>query len=103
AAGAEEVIVEDAGGKSTLGPTYTYIAAPTVETKAASAITQTTATLNASVDPNGAEVSECKLEYGTTTAYGKTAPCSPAPGAGSSAVSVSAAITSLTANTTYHF
>ncbi len=76
---------------------------PTVETKAAGSITQTGATLNAMVNPNGSEVSECEFEYGTSTAYGKTAACSSLPGSGSSAVAVSAALTGLTANTTYHF
>jgi hypothetical protein len=76
---------------------------PTVKTEPASSIAQTTATLNATVNPNGSEVTECRLEYGTTTAYGASAPCSPAAGAGSSAVAVSAAVASLAANTTYHF
>src|ERR1019366_2798347 len=77
--------------------------APTVETKPASATTQTTATLNATVNPNGGNVTTCEFEYGTTTAYGKTAPCAALPGAGTSAVAVSGAVTGLTANTTYHF
>ncbi len=68
----------------------------------ASAIAATTATLNASVNPNGGEVSECKLEYGTTSAYGQSAPCSALPGSGSSPVPASASITGLTAATTYH-
>ena len=34
---------------------------------------QTTATLNATVNPNGGEVTECYFEYGETTAYGITA------------------------------
>ena len=77
---------------------------PILETKAASSVTQTTATLNATVDPNGGEVSECKLEYGTTISYGQSASCTPEkPGAGTSPIAVSAAVTSLTANTTYHF
>src|SRR5262249_56232435 len=76
---------------------------PTKKPNPAGAITQTTATLNAMVNPNGNEVSSCTFEYGTTTAYGKTAPCTPAPGAGSSSVAVSAAISGLSANTTYHF
>ncbi len=82
--------------KTTAGP-------PTVETKAASSITQTTATLNASVNPNGGEVSECRLEYGPSNAYGSSATCTPTPGSGSSPVAVSAAIAGLSANTTYHF
>jgi hypothetical protein len=64
---------------------------------------QTTATLNASVNPNGGEVSECKFEYGTSPEYGKTAPCTPPPGKAETPVTVSAAINGLTANTTYHF
>ncbi len=77
--------------------------APTVVTGAATSITQTSATLNATVNPNGGEVTECEFEYGTTTSYGKTASCASLPGAGSSAVSVSASLTGLAANTTYHF
>ena len=76
---------------------------PTVSTGTASAVSQTTATLGGSVNPNGAEVSECKLEYGTSTSYGASTTCNPAPGSGSSPVAVSAAITGLAANTTYHF
>ena len=52
-------------------------------------VTQTSATLNAKVNPNGVEVTECKFEYGTTTAYGSSAPCSPLPGSGTNAVAVS--------------
>ena len=81
----------------------TPVSGPTVETKAASAVAQTTATLNATVNPNGGAVSECKLEYGTTTAYGSSASCTPSPGSGTSPVAVSASVTGLTANTTYHF
>ena len=77
--------------------------APTVVTEAASSVTQTTATLNATVNPNGGEVSECKFEYGTTEAYGSSASCASLPGSGNSPVAVSAAVTGLTANTTYHF
>ena len=54
------------------------------------------ATLNATVNPNGGEVTECEFEYGTTTAYGKTAPCTPLPGAGRGPVAVSGAARLLT-------
>jgi hypothetical protein len=76
---------------------------PTVETKAATLVTQTSATLNASVNPNAFLVSECKLEYGLTTSYGKSAPCTPKPGSGTTAEPVSAALESLEENTEYHF
>jgi hypothetical protein len=77
--------------------------APTVATAEASPIAQTTAMLNATVKPNGGEVTSCEFEYGTTETYGKSAPCSSLPGSGTSAVSVSASVTGLIKNTTYHF
>ena len=40
---------------------------PTAETQDASELTGDAATVNASVNPNGATVKECKFEYGTTT------------------------------------
>jgi hypothetical protein len=76
---------------------------PAVTTNAASSVTQTTATLEASVNPNGGEVSECTLEYGTAAASEQHVKCSSLPGAGTSPVAVSAAIDDLSANTTYHF
>ena len=78
-------------------------ATPVVLTEPASSIGQTTATLNATVNPRGLEVGECELEYGTTRSYGASAPCAPAPGSGTSAVAVSASLTGLKNNTTYHF
>ncbi len=99
------IVARNPGGTSS-GPDETLRTlpnAPTVETGGPSALAQTSATLNASVNPNGGEVSECKLEYGTSGAYGLSAPCTPAPGAGGGPVAVSATVTGLTADTTYHF
>ena len=99
------VSATNAGGTST-GADQTLKTlpnAPTVKTEPATSVTQSTATLNASVNPNGGEVSECKLEYGTTEAYGSSAPCVPPPESGTSPVAVSAALESLAENTTYHF
>ncbi len=92
-------------GPSGLGSPYgapIVLPSPTVVTKAATSVTQTTATLNATVNPNGGEVTECRFEYGATTSYGSTAPCTSLPGSGSSPVAVSAALTGLVPNTTYH-
>jgi hypothetical protein len=77
--------------------------APTVVTKAALEVTQTSARLTATVNPNGGEVSECKFEYGMSTSYGSSVACSKLPGSGTSPVEVSASVTGLTANTSYHF
>jgi hypothetical protein len=79
------------------------IVPPTVVTVGATEVTQASATLNATVNPNGHNVSDCHFEYGTSEAYGSTAPCTPLPGSGSSPVAVSASVTGLTANATYHF
>ncbi|MCW3056416.1 MAG: type 1 secretion C-terminal target domain subclass, partial [Solirubrobacterales bacterium] len=76
---------------------------PTVATKPASAVAQTAATLNATVNPNGTNVTDCKFEYGTTNAYGSSVACSALPGAGTAAVAVSAGVSGLAANTVYHF
>ena len=102
-AGRYEVIVSDQGGSSTGGAVYTYVAAPATVTGSASSITQTSAMLGATVNPNSAEVSECKFEYGTSESYGLSVPCSLLPGSGEGPVAVSALATGLTANATYHF
>lgn len=75
--------------------------APTVNTTAASGVGAGDATLNAVVNPGGAETS-CYFEYGTTEAYGsKTAEVS--GGSGVSDVEVSTSISGLTAGTKYYF
>jgi hypothetical protein len=77
---------------------------PAVVTGAASSVTQTTASVAGTVNPNGRQVTDCHVDYGTTVAYGLKAPCSPAaPGSGTSAVAVSAALTGLTAGAEYHY
>jgi hypothetical protein len=76
---------------------------PVVVTEPASGVAQTSATLNATVNPEGSEVSACSFEYGTSVSYGASAPCSPSPGSGTSPVAVSAAVSGLKASTAYHF
>ena len=82
---------------------FTYEVAPAVLTGAASSLGQASATLNATVDPEGAPVSDCHFEYGTSPAYGSNAPCSSLPGSGTSSARVSASVTGLSANTTHYF
>jgi hypothetical protein len=99
------VSATNAGGtsKGTDETLKTLPNAPSVVSEPATSLTQTTATLNATVNPNGGEVSGCELEYGPSTSYGSSATCSPAPGSGTSPVAVSAAVASLLPNATYHF
>ncbi len=99
------IVAANSAGTNT-GPDLTFgsVAIPaTVQTQEASTLAQTTATLNASVNPNGSEVGDCHFEYGTTAAYGTSVPCATLPGSGTSPVEVSAPVTKLAPNTTYHY
>jgi hypothetical protein len=82
------------------GPTATF---PDVTTGAASQITDTTAHLDGTINPDGVNA-DYQFEYGTDTSYGSVAPAAPvAAGNGSSDVAASADPTGLTPGTTYHF
>ncbi|HTZ62731.1 MAG TPA: S8 family serine peptidase [Solirubrobacteraceae bacterium] len=76
---------------------------PAVTTGEATSVATGEATLDATVNPNGAEIRECKFEYGTSTSYGSSAPCSPLPEAGTSPVAVSTSVTGLTPSSAYHY
>jgi len=83
--------------------TFATIAAPAVATTAATGIFSTAATLNGTVNPEGATISNCHFIYGTNPAVlSSTAPCSSSP-SGTSAVPVSAALSGLSANTPYFY
>jgi hypothetical protein len=77
--------------------------APTAVTGAASTIKQTSAKLNATVNPNNSSVTDCHFEYGTTLPYSSSVPCTTLPGSGVFPVAVSATAEPLVAGTTYHF
>jgi len=74
---------------------------PTVTTGSATPITSESATLKGKVNPNGS-ITEAHFEYGTTTSYGSTS-SSEDIGAGTSSVTVSATISGLISDTTYHY
>ena len=74
---------------------------PSVTTKAATGVGETTATLNGTVNPNGSET-KYSFEYGTSVSYGsKTAEAS--AGSGESNVEESKTVTGLMPGTIYHF
>ena len=89
-------------------PSYAHIVVnsgvnpPTVVTTAATNVAQTTATLNGTVNANG-NTASVSFEWGLTTSYGNTATATPASVSGSVVTPVSANLTGLVANTTYHF
>lgn len=70
-------------------------------TGAASAISTTSATLNGSVNPQGAAV-KVSFEFGTSTAYGQSTPVQTL-GVGNSPVAFTAALTGLPAGTVIHY
>ncbi len=81
--------------------TFTVSAsAPTVTTDPASSVTTTSATLNGTVNPNGASMTYY-FEYGPASDYGSSTPVQ-SLGSGASDVSVSATITGLISCTGYH-
>ena len=76
---------------------------PSLITNLATDITQTSATLNGTVNPNGSNVTSCYFDYGDTEEYGSQTAVSPLPGSGTNSVSVSATLSSLSADTEYDF
>lgn len=75
--------------------------APAVTTNAASNVTGSGATVNGSVNPQGAATTY-KFDYGTSTSYGHSTAAGSA-GSGTSAVNESANLSGLAASTTYHY
>jgi len=91
---------------TSVGPDQTFTTPPDpprATALGASSLTQTSATLTASVNPHGGEVSDCHFDYGVSNAYGASAQCMPMPGNGMSPVEVSAPVGGLSPNTIYHF
>lgn len=91
------------GHVSVFGPA---VVVPTVTTGPPSEVHETSVRTGGRVDPDavhgGGSVTECEFEYGTSTAYGQTATCSPA-GPYPAAADVSAELSGLAPSTTYHF
>jgi hypothetical protein len=74
---------------------------PSATTGAASSVTQSSATIGGTVDPQGMATTY-RFEYGTSSSYGlQTADVD--AGSGTGAVDASASLTGLTSDTTYHY
>ncbi|HEY5288358.1 MAG TPA: hypothetical protein VIJ50_14780 [Solirubrobacteraceae bacterium] len=69
----------------------------------ATSLAPTSVTVNGTVDPDGVNVSECQFEYGPTSEYGYTQPCTPAPDAVNQPVPVSTNLTGLSRDSVYHY
>jgi phosphodiesterase/alkaline phosphatase D-like protein len=95
------VATSDAGTTHGSDHTFVPVASPTVTTKSASTIRDTTATLNGSVNPLG-QSTNVYFEYGTSTSYGAKSSVK-SIGSGKSSTNVAIGITGLTPGATYHF
>ena len=94
----------NAGG-TTNGNDMTFTTAAilsTVVTNLANPVGSTTATLNGTVTANNAATT-VTFQYGPTVVYGNTVSATPGTANGMSATTVSASLTGLTINATYHF
>ena len=99
------VRAENANGIPSPGHDVTFITQPrpVITNPAASAVSATSATLEADVNPGGLPTTY-QIEYGTSTEYGHSAPAAPvAVGEGTSPVAVSQQVTGLEPDTTYHW
>jgi hypothetical protein len=77
---------------------------PTVVTEEASDVTQTTAVLHGSVNPNTEKVTICNFEFGINgPTYGGNSACATPPGEGPNPVAETETLTNLSPETTYHF
>ncbi len=85
---------QNASATNLLPPTATSLAATNVQI--------TTATLNGTVNANGLSTT-VTYEWGLTTAYGSNATATQSPVTGTTDVAVSANLTGLQGNTTYHY
>lgn len=77
------------------------VARPSINSVSSSAVTDATATLSATVTPNGAATT-VTFEYGTSTSYGSTT-AGQAIGSGTSPVAASAPLTGLPSGSTIHY
>jgi streptogramin lyase len=82
--------------------TFVTLAVPVVDTGAAGSIGPSTTTLVGTVNANAHAVTDCHFEYGISTAYGASIPCAQSVGGGFRAVAVSANVSGLEPETTYH-
>jgi hypothetical protein len=70
---------------------------------AATGVTATEATVSGTVAPNGSSLSDCRFEYGPSFSYGFSQPCSGVVPGDEGSHRVSATLTGLASDQTYHF
>jgi Divergent InlB B-repeat domain len=97
-------VVQASGPLQSVVANFAHFAPLAVTEPGATFVGQHVATVHGAVNPRGAVVSSCLVEYGPSPSYGATAPCSPsAVGAGDSFVPIGVNLVGLAAATTYHY
>jgi hypothetical protein len=97
-------VVDDGNGKKDVAVFGPAVVVPTTAAAPAEELAGTKATLKGTVNPEGIEVTECKFEYGKTSAYGSTAACEGLPPTDSDSHEVAAKIAGLKPNGgVYHY
>jgi hypothetical protein len=99
--GNEAFVLDESGAVSVFGSATSL---PKAETRGSSNVIPISASVQGEADPDGAgEVTGCEFRYGTDTTYSEgSAPCVPA-GPIAAATAVSANLTGLHPETTYHY
>ncbi len=82
---------------------FTTDPAPPLISTAATVAGEESAELHNLVDPRGSNVTQCRFDWGPTSAYGSSVPCDSSPGAGQGWKLVSATLQGLTPGSTYHY
>jgi hypothetical protein len=100
------LLARNEAGEEVVGPVVSFTTLtvkPVIDAETVINQTATTADLTAKVDPNRADTAY-RFEYGTSTAYGSSAPVPDGDiGAGGSDVPVTQTVSGLSVNTTYHW
>jgi hypothetical protein len=89
----------DSHGHASVG----RVPAPSPATEVPAEVTSTNAILAGLVDPHDATLLGCSFEYGTSAAYGQSVACATPPVLDGGLQPVSAPVTGLQPNTTYHY
>jgi hypothetical protein len=89
----------DTHGHATVG----RVPAPSLAGAVPAEVTATGAMLSGLLDPHDATLLGCSFEYGTSTSYGQSVPCTTLPFANGGLQPVNAPISGLQPNTTYHY
>ena len=101
------LVAENEQGEETFGSAQTFTTSssePVISNERANAIGTSTTTLEANVNPEKQSTSCLRFEYGETTAYGSTTPCTPASlGEAFGFQATNASLTKLKIDRAYHF